>query len=360
MKTYLWLVKREFWEHRGGFVWAPIWTGVAMLALLLLGLVAAEVSMYSHFGHTLKMGDTSTVVIEHGKVHISTENITIPTPAGPKQLAIMHKIVSAGLFGISGLISTVIAFVLFFYLLGALYDDRRDRSILFWRSLPISDTSTVLSKVITAGLAVPLLVIAIAIVTYFAMLVLLTPFVWFHGFNPFSLLFSLLWWNSAPLQVGLFFLVALPLNFLWALPTFGWLLLCSAAVRSKPFLWALLVPLVAGVLNGWFALLGLPHVTAESFWAKGVLHLLGGTYYGSAFAAAGLPTNMAIVIPGSSGMTLPSVIHNGTALRNAILHPLTSPVIGQAYLMPELWIGAALGIGMIALAIWQRRRAIET
>ncbi len=348
MKTYLWLIKREFWEHRGGFVWAPIWTGVAMLALLLLGLVAAEVSMYSHFGHPLKMGQTSTVLTEHGKTSISTKysNISI---TGTKQLAIMHKIISAGLLGVSGLISTVIAFVLFFYLLGALYDDRRDRSILFWRSLPISDTSTVLSKVLTAGLAVPLLVIAIAIVTYFAMLVLLTPFVWFHGANPFSLL----WWNGSPFRVGLFFLVALPLNFLWALPTFGWLLLCSAAVRSKPFLWALLIPLVAGVLNGWFALLGLPHVIAGTFWAKGVLHLLGGTYYGSAFAAAGLPTNMVNIIPGSTDMAM------GKVVGNTILHPLSSPLVGQAYLMPELWIGAVLGIAMIALAIWQRRRAIE-
>ena len=162
MKTYLWLIKREFWEHRGGFVWTPIWTGVAMLALLLLGLVAAEVSMYNHFGPTLKMGNTSTVVIKHGQVVISTENMKIPTP-GPQQLAIMHKIIPAGLLGINGLISAVIAFVLFFYLLGALYDDRRDRSILFWRSLPISDASTVLSKVLTAGLAVPLLVMAMKI-----------------------------------------------------------------------------------------------------------------------------------------------------------------------------------------------------
>ncbi len=355
MKTYLWLIKREFWEHRGGFVWAPIWTGVALLALLLLGLIAAEVSMYSHFGHPLKMGQTSTVLTEHGKTNISTGNITIPTPAGPKQLTIMHKIISAGLLGISGVMGAVMAFVLFFYLLGALYDDRRDRSILFWRSLPISDSSTVLSKVLTAGLAVPLLVIAIAIVTYFAMLVLLTPFVWFHGANPLSLL----WWNGSPFRVGLFLLVALPLNFLWALPTFGWLLLCSAAVRSKPFLWALLIPLVAGVLNGWFALLGLPHVTAQTFWTKGVLHLLGGTYYGSAFAAAGLPTNVAIVIPGSTGMNLANGIHNAQTMSNALLHPLTSPVFGQAYLMPELWIGVVLGIAMIALAIWQRRRAIE-
>jgi len=129
--------------------------------------------------------------------------------------------------------------------------------------------------------------------------------------------------------------------------------LCSAAVRSKPFLWALLIPLVAGVLNGWFALLGLPHVTAETFWAKGVLHLLGGTYYGSAFAAAGLPTNVVNIIPGSTDMAM------GKAVGKAILHPLSSPVVGQAYLMPELWIGVVLGIGMIALAIWQRRRAIE-
>src|SRR3546814_20822192 len=54
------------------------------------------------------------------------------------------------MYSAMGLLVVVLGFVVFFYCLGALYDDRRDRSILFWKSLPVSDASTVLSKVFSA------------------------------------------------------------------------------------------------------------------------------------------------------------------------------------------------------------------
>ena len=42
MNTFGWLVKREYWEHKGGFYWAPIWVSGVMLLLTLLGIVVAE------------------------------------------------------------------------------------------------------------------------------------------------------------------------------------------------------------------------------------------------------------------------------------------------------------------------------
>src|SRR5690606_39579937 len=77
----------------------------------------------------------------------------------------------------------VLFFVLFFYLLGALCDDRRDRSVLFWKSLPVSDGSTVLSKALAAMLLAPLLSFAVATVAYLGFLLLVS--VWFgaHGVN---------------------------------------------------------------------------------------------------------------------------------------------------------------------------------
>jgi len=35
MKTFYWLVKREFWEHKGGFFWAPVISGIVFLELAL-------------------------------------------------------------------------------------------------------------------------------------------------------------------------------------------------------------------------------------------------------------------------------------------------------------------------------------
>ena len=60
----------------------------------------------------------------------------------------------------------VLAFVLFFYCLGALYDDRKDRSVLFWKSLPVSDAQTVLSKVASAVLVAPVLACRASLVAY--------------------------------------------------------------------------------------------------------------------------------------------------------------------------------------------------
>ena len=53
------------------------------------------------------------------------------------------------------MVNIVLGVVVFFFCLGALFDDRKDRSVLFWKSLPISDQATVLSKVAMALVVAP-------------------------------------------------------------------------------------------------------------------------------------------------------------------------------------------------------------
>src|SRR5688500_3753928 len=45
--------------------------------------------------------------------------------------------------------------IAFFYGLDALHGERRDRSILFWKSLPVSDRTPVLSKVLVMMAVLP-------------------------------------------------------------------------------------------------------------------------------------------------------------------------------------------------------------
>src|SRR3546814_552448 len=158
----------------------------------------------------------------------------------------------------------VLAFVLFFYCLGALYDERKDRSVLFWKSLPVSDAQTVLSKVASAVVVAPVLAVIASLVTMIGFMVMLSIVVLFHGGNPRTLL----WGPASPLTIAAGAIAWIPVYALWALPTVGWLLLCSAWSHSKPFLWAIMVPLFTGIFVSWFDLLEMLHLDSSWFWSK--------------------------------------------------------------------------------------------
>jgi ABC-2 type transport system permease protein len=133
LTTFGWLVKREYWESRRGFLWAPFWAAAAIIIITILGIIAGEVMrMRSGFGST-NMGIGLSSILRS---------------ADARDMAELVKALDMTLLLFGFVTAVVLSFVIFFYLLGALYDDRRDRSILFWKSLPLSDTSTVLSKVI--------------------------------------------------------------------------------------------------------------------------------------------------------------------------------------------------------------------
>src|SRR5438477_6996605 len=74
-------------------------------------------------------------------------------------------------YNVVAMVLIVTAFIVgFFYCLDALYGERRDRSILFWKSLPVSDATTVPSKAVVPLAILPAIAFAITIVTPFVML----------------------------------------------------------------------------------------------------------------------------------------------------------------------------------------------
>src|SRR5262249_1917646 len=131
----------------------------------------------------------------------------------------------------------------FFYCLDALYGERRDRSILFWKSLPVSDLTAVLSKAIIPLAILPAVIFVVAFITQFSMLLLRTVVL-----LPIRLP-GTSWANFNLLRESVVLLYGLIVIALWHAPIYGWALLVSGIARRATFLWAVLPPLAMGIFE---------------------------------------------------------------------------------------------------------------
>jgi ABC-2 type transport system permease protein len=323
MNTMKWLLRREFWEHKGGFVWAPL-IAAAIMVVLVGGLVGYGVA-------SGKMRGDSISVHVDGKEVSHTSIAKVMTP---EKRADMASVAANNYIATGAPIFFVLPIVGLFYCLGALYDDRRDRSILFWKSLPISDADTVLSKLLTVLVVAPLITIGVATAAALAILFFAGIATSSHGVNLFGAVLTNVNFYLAPLYlVGM-----LPVYILWALPTAGWLLLVSSWAKSKVFLWAIGVPLFAAVLLKWLDyLLGMTSgTTINADWViENVLHtiLLG-------------------LVPGTWFMNahdLPMPTHQGVDMLTMVSYSWSTLA------KPALWAGVVAGVAMIAGAIRLRR-----
>ena len=328
MNTFKWPLKREYWENRGGFFWAPLITGSVFLLLTLMAVIAGE-SMRSAAldGEGLRMNG-----VELSKL---TETMR------PGDIAEMGAGLDLGALLASTWPFIVLAFVVFFYCLGALFDERKDRSILFWKSLPLSDQQTVLSKVFSALVIAPVIATVAAIATSIGFLVILSGYALFHGGNPLTLI----WGPASPLTVAFNLAAALPVFAVWALPTVGWLLLVSAWSKSKPFLWALLVPLFAGVLVTWFDVMEMLGMKASWFWTNVVGRLLLGTVSG-----------MDMIYREGKNPAMQNFNPEGP---QDVLALFSAQNTWSAFAHLDIWVGAAAGVAMILAAVHFRRARDE-
>jgi ABC-2 type transport system permease protein len=126
-----------------------------------------------------------------------------------------------------------------FYCLDALYGERRDRSILFWKSLPVSDRTTLLSKATIPLVMLPLVTFAIVVATQCVMLLWTSILLITHGMSPAST-----WTHVALFRNSFILLYGLVAIALWHAPIYGWALLVSGWARRATFLWAV-VPFLA-------------------------------------------------------------------------------------------------------------------
>jgi len=310
-----WLLKREFWEHKGGFFWAPIVVSVIVTVITAFTILVG-----------VTQGVKSTIVINGETVTNLAERFS----PEQKATAVEHL---ASTYMVSAVpLLFVLSFTVFFYCLSALFDERKDRSVLFWKSLPVTDGATVLSKVAVALCLAPLITLGLAIMLAIVNLTFLTIGAGAAGVNIAGELVGSTSLYMAPLQIAALF----PIYVLWALPTVGWLLMVGAWARSKPFLWAVGAPLLAMGLIAWFNKMFSFGWQLEWFWlnivGRGLLSLAPGSW----FVLSG--ENIAV----SGGMQEPQM--------NSLV------TLSWAQLAtPNLWIGVTVGAAMIYAAIRLRR-----
>jgi len=320
------LLRREFWEHKGGFLWAPIVAGGISLLLTAMAGITGEVML--------------SRARQAGNLQVNGMNMSIngldlgklTSTLDPDAMRQLGGAVDTSLLASSVWPFIAMTFVVFLYCLGTLYDERKDRSVLFWKSLPLSDRDTVLSKVVSATVVAPAIAAFVALATMFGFLLIASGLVLAHGGNPIQML----WGPGSPLSIAAQFVAAIPVFALWSLPTVGWLLLCSAWARSKPFLWALLIPAFAGIFVSWFDIMHVFNLESTWFWKNIVARVLLGTVPGSWFGVAKF---------NHVNMDGPQAISQMVHLQSMY----------SVLLTPQLWLGVVAGAAMIVGAIRLRR-----
>jgi ABC-2 type transport system permease protein len=275
-----WALRREFWENRFIYL-APL--GVA--ALFLFGFLI------------------------HSMIHPPDKMRALSTLAPDKQReAIIEPYDMA-----AGLLMGAFILIAVFYCIETLQRERRDRSILFWKSLPVSDVTTVLTKASIPFVVLPLLACAIAFVLQFLMLLVSSVMLAGGGLSVAT------YWAQVSLFQGFLLLLyhVFTVHVLWSAPIYGWLLLVSAWARRAAFLWAVLPPLAISALE----------------------KLLFNTAHFAAFVGR-------FFTGGTEGVYAPGTMP---------MDPTTHLTPGRFLGTPGLWIGLAITAAFLAAAVRLRR-----
>ena len=280
-----WSIRRELWENRSIYI-APLAVAAVYLFGFLISLFWVPRSMRG-------------IAAAHGSIPPVVEL------AMPYSHASMLIMLIAFLVGI-------------FYSLDALHSERRDRSILFWKSLPVSDLTTVLSKASIPLLVLPLLTFAITVALQLIMLLLSVAVRAVSGSG------TSVPWAPPLFEMELVLLYAVGVLALWHAPIYCWFLLVSGWARRATFLWAVLPPLGVAVVE---------YAAFRTSYVGSRLHdRLGG------FTAA------AFDLKDKKGVPI-----------DAHFIPLTQLAPWRFLSSPGLWIGLVLAAIFLAAAVRMRR-----
>jgi len=271
-RLFYWCVRRELWEHRAIYI-APL----AAAGVFLAGFLISSV----HLAGRMRAALALDAMHQHEKL------------AQPYDYA-------------AGMVMLASLLVGLYYCLEALQSERRDRSILFWKSLPVSDRTTILAKAAVPLVIIPLLGWSITTVTQFAMLVVNSAVLAGSGLSV-----ATLWARLSPIQMSLLLLYHLvTVHALWQAPIYGWLLMVSAWARRAAFLWATVPVLAIGIVekmafgSSYFGRMvgnrfaGGPEAMpmSDSFPTNPAMHLTPGHFLSSAGLWLGLAVTAAFLV----------------------------------------------------------------
>ena len=242
MKQLPVLIRREFWEHRNTFLVLPaITTGFFLLMMLLTLLFSVKDAV----DITVDIQSDQDIEFFNDSIHADNIYAFAMYQLEGRSTEERARYINAGLHALGGPLIGILWFVMFFYLLYSLYDDRRDRSILFWKSMPVSDAMTVVSKLVTGLWLVPLiylLCVAILQLAAMGMLSIVT-------LGTETSMWEAIWEPASIFSNWIRYLGALMFYTVWALPFFGWLIVVSAYAKNVPLVWVLGVPLALTIVE---------------------------------------------------------------------------------------------------------------
>jgi len=296
------LMRRELWEHR--YLWiAPL---AVEAVLIVLG-----------------------AMVGHGHVRLTAPG---NTDFGDWANTRSQKVAALSILQwmLSVPLCVLLIGVVSWYALDCLYAERRDRSILFWKSLPVSDGLTVLSKALVALTVAPLVAFGVALVGTLVFAAILSVRMAAGGLPP------VLSWDVVEwLRTELVMLVMLIVAMLWYAPVVAAMMLLSVWARPNPFLWAFLAPIVAPILE----------------------RIAFGTHYLSSFMKY-----RAFDIWGT--LAYGPVHGHFNIISKHALHPMGSLLdefnIGAVLTDIDLWLGVAAAAAMLYAAMRLRRYRDDT
>lgn len=224
------LMTREFIDNRMGFFTIPAIISAILLAVLIISSISAQLNV-------------ATIELDHGE---RIEGFgALLDHFSQVELEQRREIITGAMFAFVMPVILILPFVILFSLLSSLYDDRRNRSILFWKSMPVSDGTEVASKFTASVIMAPAILIGFALVLQVAFLAVASIVAVAHGGSAWSLILG----PAQPLSTWFFAIGQYLLWALWALPVLGWLMLVSAAAPKAPLLFAIVIPFVVALLE---------------------------------------------------------------------------------------------------------------
>jgi ABC-2 type transport system permease protein len=280
VRPLFWSVRRELWENRSIYI-AP----VTVAAVLLFGFLISLAGL----PHTVRLA---------GELNDGLHAAKLAMPYHFSSVAVLLTALIVGVF----------------YCLGALHGERRDRSILFWKSLPVSDVITVGAKAIIPLAVLPAVVFAVVVAAQMVMMTLSTLALALSGLSP-----ALLWTHVPIATMSLVLLYSLVIMTLWYAPIWAWLLMVSGWARNVTFVWALAPPLALALFE------------KIAFDTNYLFSLIGYRFTGWFQEGFG---------PGA---------------RESYRTGLAELDPGRFVTSPGLWGGLIVAAGFLAAAVWLRR-----
>jgi ABC-2 type transport system permease protein len=283
IRRFMWSLRRELWENR--WLWV-VPSGIG--AALLVGFIA----------YAFRLPGTAAALAALDAAHI-------------------HQAVFEPYDVVAGVMMGIGLLIAFIYCVDALYSERRDRSVLLWKSLPVSDLETVLAKLCVPVLVLPLICWVLTMALQILLLAMTTAILAGH---PESAAVLRAQPRLLPNAIGLLYhLVAL--HGVAMSPIYGWLLLVSAWAPRAPLAWAIVPPAVIGVFER--------IAFGTTRFAQLLIAPMGGGTDSAATAAAG----------------------------SGLMDQLMLPSLGNMLAAPALWIGLAIAALFVLGAVRLRRSA---